>query len=68
MSKQAPFIVLTLAAAVLLTACAHQRQPRARCTGPLERINVTAPAVGDDNRAAPPDASEDQPPEEESAP
>ena len=28
-----------IALAVFLTGCAHQRQPKARCTGPLERIN-----------------------------
>jgi hypothetical protein len=40
MLKLAPVICLILA----LSACAHQRQPKARCTGPLERINIAAPA------------------------
>lgn len=40
MSKVALLIVLALP----LGACAHH-QPKARCTGPLERINVSAPAT-----------------------
>jgi hypothetical protein len=38
-------VVLSLA----FSACAH-RQPKARCTGPLERINVAAPAHATDPR------------------
>ena len=40
MGKIPAIIALTLAVA----ACAHHRQPKARCTGHLERINVSEPA------------------------
>jgi hypothetical protein len=46
MWKTAPLIALALA----LGACAHHRQPKARCTGPLERINVSVPASTTDSR------------------
>jgi hypothetical protein len=36
MHKELPLVALALA----LSACAHHGQPRARCAGPLERINV----------------------------
>jgi hypothetical protein len=45
MPKLAPIIALTLAVA----ACAHHRQPKARCSGRLERINVSAPASPTDS-------------------
>lgn len=68
MSKHSSALVLTLAASVLLTACAHQRQPKARCTGPLERINVAALARPADSRVDTPTASHEGPRDEERAP
>lgn len=67
MFKHAPLVAFTLAATVLLTACAHQRQPQARCSGQLERINLTAPLADADNSAELPTSSSDEPPEQESA-
>ena len=40
MWKLPAIIAFTLA----VVACAHHRQPKARCTGHLERINVSTPA------------------------
>jgi hypothetical protein len=68
MLKHAPLVAFTLAATALLTACAHQRQPQARCSGPLERINLMAPAGDADNSVELPAGSNDELPEEESAP
>lgn len=39
MLKLASLIILALE----LAACSHYRQPKARCTGHLERINLAAP-------------------------
>jgi len=36
-------LALVICLILALSACAH-RQPKARCTGHLERINVAAPA------------------------
>jgi len=46
--------------ALALSACAHHRQPKARCTGSLEPINVSTPASTSD----PPPASQAAPNEE----
>jgi hypothetical protein len=57
MSKLTPIIALTLAVA----ACAHHHQPKARCTGHLERINVIAPASSTDPAPQQLDAPNEQP-------
>jgi hypothetical protein len=36
-------LITILTLAISLTACASHRQPRAKCSGPLERINVLSP-------------------------
>jgi hypothetical protein len=43
--------------AIALTGCAAHRQPRAKCSGPLERINVTPP----ENVTAPAEAAAEPP-------
>jgi hypothetical protein len=60
MWKLPPIIVLALA----LSACAHHRQPKARCTGPLERINVSAPASTTDPSPHQQDAPKEEPKDE----
>jgi hypothetical protein len=37
-------VLIVAVLAVVLSACAHHRQPKVRCTGPLEGINVSTPA------------------------
>ncbi len=58
MWKPATLIALALALALALGACAHHRQPKARCTGHLERINVSAPASAKDPGPNPKDGSD----------
>jgi hypothetical protein len=38
-----------IAFTLVVVACAHHRQPKARCTGHLERINVSTPATPADS-------------------
>jgi hypothetical protein len=45
MWKLPAIIAFTLA----VVACAHHRQPKARCTGHLERINASTPVPSADS-------------------
>ncbi|MFL6605773.1 MAG: hypothetical protein ACJ8R9_31230 [Steroidobacteraceae bacterium] len=51
---------LLIALALALSACAHHRQPKARCAGPLERINVSVPASATDPSPHRQDAPEEE--------
>ena len=63
MRKVLMLVLLFLA----LSACAH-RQPKARCSGPLERINAAAPANTADPSPHPQSAPIEQPKDEGSEP
>lgn len=64
MEKLPVIIALTL----VVAACAHHRQPKARCTGHLERINVSRPASPTDPVTQQEDAPNEQPTPESDEP
>ncbi len=46
---------LLVSVVISLASCAHRGQPKARCTGHLERINVAAPESAKDPSTDPKD-------------
>jgi hypothetical protein len=51
-------LLTVLIIAIVLTACASHRQPRAKCSGSLERINVSLPEHGSAPADAMPESAE----------